>query len=176
VGRIVATYFITLDGVVEAPERWQGDVGSDDLWRVISGNNDASEAFLMGRRLYDEWARHWPAVGDEDFYARYVNHVPKYVVSSTLTDPGWAGTTMIRDAAGVRALKESTEKQVSMFGSATTARWLLGEGLLDELCLITHPVSVGTGDRLLDGVDRSLDLLSCEPIDRGLVVLRYAPA
>ncbi|MCW2758245.1 MAG: pyrimidine reductase, partial [Nocardioidaceae bacterium] len=116
------------------------------------------------------------AVADEDdFDAAYINHVPKYVVSSALTDPTWADTTVVGSADDVRRLKASTERDISMFGSATTVRWLLGEGLLDELVLLVHPVAVGHGARLFEDTSTRLDLIGSEAIDKGIVVSRYRP-
>jgi dihydrofolate reductase len=100
------------------------------------------------------------------------------VLSTTLTDASWQNTTVISDdvAAQVQAAKDSNEGDIGMSGSATTVRWLLANGLLDELALLVHPIAVGSGQRLFEDTGTyPLRLLHSETLDTGVLHLRYAP-
>ena len=83
-GRIVSTFFIALDGVVEAPEHWHLQYNNHEMDAAIERRTEVETAYLMGRVLYEEWASHWPAQPDDDVFARFINPVPKYVLSHTL--------------------------------------------------------------------------------------------
>lgn len=179
-GRLVSTFFISLDGVVESPDKWHFPYFDDAMGASVDADNERTTAYLMGRVLYEEWAAHWPHVDDpDDAYGRMINSVPKSVVSNTLTNPTWQNTSVISGdvAAGVRRLKEGTDGTIGMFGSATTVRWLLSEGLLDELHLFVHPIAVGSGQRLFDGTPtQPLALVGHDVLRSGVLDLRYAPA
>lgn len=147
------------------------------MGKIVEGGMQSSKAFLMGRTLYDEWSAYWPqAQADEDF-ADVINGLPKYVVSTTLTDPSWHATTVLPpDRAAVQALKDGVEGDIGMSGSATTVRWLLDQGLLDELDLLVDPIAVGSGSRLFEGSARQpLELLESRALDTGVLHLRYRP-
>ncbi len=178
-GRIVACFFTTVDGVVESPHEWHFPYFDDAMGRAVDRVTAEASAYLMGRTLYDEWSRYWPGNTTDDFGA-FINPIAKYVVSSTLAQADWENTTVVPgdDAARrVAGLKASTPGTIAMSGSATTARWLLTEGLLDELVLLVDPIAVGTGARLFEDGDRTpLTLLSSEVFDTGVLHLRYAPA
>lgn len=178
-GRIVSNFFISLDGVVESPDQWHFSYFDDAMGAIIGAGMEAYTAFLMGRQLYDEWSSYWPSQGPEEPFAEFINTVPKYVLSSTLQEPAWQNTTVISEdvAARVQALKNSNEGDIGMSGSATTARWLLANGLLDELNLLVHPIVVGSGRRLFtDAATYPLTLVSHAALDTGVLHLRYAPA
>ena len=179
-GRIVANFFISLDGVVERPDQWHFPYFDDEMGAVIGEGMQGQGAFLLGRRLYDEWSQYWTTNTDTDGFGPHINGIQKYVVSSTLTEATWKRTTVLTgdDVAGqLRALKERTEGDIAMSGSATTVRWLLREGLLDELALLVHPVAVGHGQRLFeDTPTTSLTLLSSRALSSGVLHSRYAPA
>lgn len=178
-GRIVSNFFISLDGVVESPDKWHFPYFDDAMGAIIEEGMEASTAFLMGRRLYDEWSSYWPGQGPGVPFSEFINTIPKYVLSTTLTDPTWQNTTVLSDpvAAKVRALKDSTDGDIGMSGSATTARWLLDNGLLDELSLLVHPIAVGSGRRLFEeAATYPLELLSSATLGTGVLHLRYAPA
>ena len=146
---------------------------------IIGEAMASTTAFVMGRRLYDEWSSYWPGQGPDVPFSEFINTIPKYVLSSTLTDPAWQNTTILSGdvAARVRELKDSTDGDIGMSGSATTARWLLTNGLLDELALLMHPIVVGSGQRLFeDATTHPLELVSSATLDTGVLHLRYAPA
>ena len=187
-GKLVSNFFISLDGVVEAPDQWHFPYFNDEMGAAIGEGMAACGAFLMGRRLYDEWSQYWTAQarteppqaeGTADDFGRFINAIPKYVVSNTLTEASWSNTTVISgDVAGqLRAVKDTTEGDVTMSGSATLVRWLLANGLLDELHLLVHPIAVGKGQRLFaEGATHRLDLLRHRALSTGVLHLTYAPA
>jgi len=162
-GKLVSTIFVTLDGVYQAPGGpeedtrdgfehggWSFVFGDDDFGRFVTEVFERPEAFLLGRRTYDIFASYWPKVTDPDnLIAAKLNALPKYVPSSTLTDPSWAGTTVLDGdlAKEVTALKERTEGEVQVHGSGALAQSLLALDLIDTLHLLTFPVVLGSGRR-----------------------------
>ena len=177
-GEIVSNFFVSLDGVVESPDKWHFPYFDDAMGAIIGLGMETSAAFMMGRKLYDEWSSYWPGQGPEVPFSEFINTIPKYVLSSTLKHPTWQNTTVISGdvAATVQALKDSTDADIGMSGSATTARWLLANGLLDELALLVHPIVVGSGRRLFeDTASHPLKLLSSVTLGSGVLHLRYAP-
>jgi dihydrofolate reductase len=179
-GRIVSNFFISLDGVVEAPNEWHFPYFDDAMGRVMGEGMASQTAFLMGRRLYDEWSEYWPQQGDEVPFSSHINNVPKYVVTHRPIEGSlWRNTTVLSDdpAAQVQALKDTTDGDIAMSGCATTVRWLLANDLLDELALLVHPIAVGKGQRLFEDTPTvPLTLLSSEALPSGVLHLRYAPA
>ena len=178
-GRIVSNFFMSLDGVVEAPNEWHFPYFDDAMGRVVGAGMSTTTAFLMGRRLYGEWSEFWPQQGPEVPFSEFINGIDKYVVSSSLDSADWTGTTVLRgDVAAVQAVKDSVEGDIGMSGSATTVRWLLANGLLDELALLVHPIVVVHGQRLYeDPVQaQALRLVHQETLPSGVLHVRYAPA
>ena len=178
-GKLVSNFFISLDGVVESPDKWHFPYFDDEMGAIIGRGMETSSAWLMGRRLYDEWSSYWSEQGPDVPFSEFINTIPKYVLSTTLEDPQWQNTTVISGdvASEVQAVKDSTDGDVQMSGSATTVRWLLANGLLDELALLVHPIAVGSGQRLFeDATTYPLELLSSTALDTGVLHLRYAPA
>ncbi|MFI9804553.1 dihydrofolate reductase family protein [Streptomyces sp. NPDC052301] len=163
-GKLVSTLFVTLDGVHQAPGGpqedtsggfthggWSFPFGDDDFGRFVTEGFDRAGAFLLGRRTYEIFASYWPRMTDPaDPIASRLNGLPKYVVSSTLTEPGWPGTTVVRGdlAEEVTALKEKTDGELQIHGSGALVRSLVDLGLLDTLHLLTFPVVLGTGRRV----------------------------
>ncbi len=176
-GKIVANFFISLDGVVESPDQWHFPWFNDEMGAVIGAGMETNKAFLMGRTMYDEWAAYWPDSTDEPF-ATFFNDIPKYVVSSSLEDPAWKNSTVVPgDPDAVRRLKETVEGDIGMSGSAVTVRWLLVHGLLDELRLLVHPIAVGKGQRLFeDTPTHELRLTDSSTLSTGVLNLTYVPA
>ncbi len=177
-GRIVSNFFIALDGVVEAPDKWHFPYFNDEMGAAIGRGMESAGAFLMGRRLYEEWAAYWPQQSDDEPFAGFINNATKYVVSNTLTEATWNNTTVVSgDVAGeLRKITENTEGDIAMSGSATLVRSLLANDLLDELNLLVHPIVVGHGQRLFeDTPTHRLRLTSSKAFQTGVVHLVYAP-
>lgn len=177
-GKIVSNFFMSLDGVVESPDKWHFPYFNDEMGAAIGRGMDTMTGFLMGRVLYGEWSDYWPKQGDDVPFASYINAIPKYVVSTTLTEATWSNTTIISGdvASGIRAARDATEGALGISGSATLVRWLLANDLLDELNLMLHPIAVGHGQRLFDGTPtHRLRLLAHETFETGVLNLSYAP-
>ncbi|WP_328446614.1 dihydrofolate reductase family protein [Streptomyces sp. NBC_00386] len=163
-GKLTLTAFVSIDGVHQAPGGpeedtsggfgqggWSVPFGDDDFGRFVVDNFSHVDAFLLGRRTYEIFAGYWPKMTDPaDPIASKLNALPKYVVSSTITEPAWEGTTVITGDLGkeVTALKERTEGELQIHGSAVLAQSLLALGLIDTLHLMTFPVLLGEGRRL----------------------------
>ena len=178
--KIKSSFFISLDGVVESPDKWHFPYFDDDLGAAVGGAFATTDAILMGRVLYDEWSAYWPDNADQPF-GDVINPIKKYVVSSTMESADWENTEVLgADAADrLREIKQSDGGDISMSGSARTVRWLLREGLLDELNLLVHPLVVGGGLGRLFPPDEEaspLKLLSSEAYGSGVLNLRYAPS
>jgi dihydrofolate reductase len=177
-GKIVSSFFISLDGVVESPDQWHFPYFDDEMGNAIGKAVEQTEAFLLGRVGYEEWASYWPESVDEPF-ASFLNNLPKYVVTNTLDKATWSNTTVVSGdvAARLQQIKGETEGNIAMSGSATLVRWLLANGLLDELVLMVHPIVVGKGQRLFeDTPQHPLELTEHEVFKTGVLNLKYVPA
>ena len=180
--KVVASEFVSLDGVVESPEKWHFPYFNDQMGDAIGAAMAASDAMLMGRVLYEEWAAFWPDQDpDENPVAARMNGVRKYVVSTTLEEPlEWQNSTLIGDnvAEEISKLKEQPGKDISISGSPTLVRSLLQDGLLDELRLMLHPIVVGSGKRLFEdgGDQKALQLVDSRTFSTGVLYLTYQPA
>jgi dihydrofolate reductase len=181
VRKIKSNFFISLDGVVESPDKWHFPYWSDEMGSAVGAGFATADAMLIGRVLYEEWAGYWPQHADEPF-GDVINSMKKYVLSNTLTSADWQNTELIRGDDAARRLTEIKAMDggdIAMSGSATTVRWLLREGLLDELNLLVHPVVVGGGLARLfppDEPTARLELQSAQPFESGVLNLSYRPA
>jgi len=179
--KVTAGLFITLDGVVESPEKWQFDHFDADMMAGMSSVTEAEDTVLLGRVTYQEWAPYWPT-SDDQLYGSHINQTPKYVVSTTLeaVDWGkWDKPTLIKGNLGneLARLKKQSGKNIGVAGSPTLVRSLLKDGLLDELTLMIHPVVVGKGKRLFDGWGdlKRYKLAYSKPTTTGVLILTYQP-
>jgi dihydrofolate reductase len=180
--KIVSNFFISMDGVVERPDQWHFPYFDDEMGKVVGAGMETAGAMLMGRRLYGAWSEYWPSQGDDVPFAAHINGLPKYVLAHQDFEPTWQNTTVLSgpdDATvqdKVQAIKDSTEGDIAMSGCATTVRWLLAHGLLDELALLVHPIAVGKGERLFQDTDTvKLKLLESRTLPTGVMLVRYAP-
>jgi dihydrofolate reductase len=176
--KIVAGLFISLDGVVESPEKWHFPYFDDEMGEVVGSAMAAADTMLLGRRTYEEFASFWPNADDE--MAAYMNNTPKVVVSRTLEAATWQNSTLINDdvVRRITELKQQPGRNIGITGSPTLVRSLLSDRLLDELHLLVHPVVVGSGKRLFaDGMGHvPLELVEVTTFKTGVVSLRYGPA
>lgn len=180
--KIVSNFFISLDGVVEAPDQWHFPYFDEAMGDIVGAGIERSAGMLMGHRLYDEWAAYWPGRGEDDPVAPGFNAMAKWVLARHDFDATWHNTRVLAGdddavAAQVSDLKASVpDGDIMMSGSATTVRWLIARGLLDEIALLVHPIAVGRGQRLFEGPDTvALDLVHSETLSSGVLFLRYAP-
>ena len=186
-GRIVITEFMSLDGVIEAPgggETFRHGGWSFEISRGDEGDKFkldetmSSAALLLGRRTYEGFAAAWPSRDGE--FADKFNTMPKYVVSSTLNDPEWNNSTVLKGdvAKEVAQLKEEQEGDIVVHGSAQLAQTLLENDLVDELRLMVFPVVLGSGKRLFGETSdkKPLQLVDSKTVGDGVSILVYAPA
>jgi dihydrofolate reductase len=152
---LYVTEFISLDGVIEAPggeedyqhTGWTFDIDSDPTMYEFKGEETfGTETLLLGRRTYEGFAAAWPERDGE--FADKFNTMEKVVVSTTLEDPAWTNTTVVRDLDAVRVLKEGDGGPIGVHGSATLAQSLHKAGLVDQWNLMVFPVILGSGKRL----------------------------
>jgi len=168
---------------------WAMGVFDDATMAFIDQTYQRADAFLFGRRTYELFAGYWGAEGRaraalEDpgnhQIAAALNTKPKYVASTTLTDPRWADTTLLSDdlAAAIGELKAKPEGELQVHGSGALIRWLLASDLVDEITLLTVPVVVGQGARLFPdtGPDIALDLVDSRADSKGVTIQIYRPA
>jgi len=178
---VINSTYITLDGVVRDPQDWPS-LGSfsDDGAVVQSALLEQCDAVLMGRHTYDGFAPVWSAQSDP--FSDRMNALPKYVVSTTLTDPTWNNTTVIgSDPVGaVRELKQQPGADIVQYGFGVVSHALMAAGLIDELRLWVHLFVIGTGtsDGLLfrAGSFGRFDLVDVHRLGSGIVILGYRKA
>jgi dihydrofolate reductase len=178
--KIVAGLFVSLDGVVESPDKWHLRYYNDEMGEIVDRAAEQADAILLGRRTYQEFADFWPSQGSEEPFADHMNSTPKHVVSTTLTTLDWANSSLVAGdfLDGVSTLKQQPGGDIQVIGSPTLVQSLLREGLLDELGLLVHPIVVGGGKRLFEngGYGTALRLVDSRQLGTGVVSLTYAPA
>jgi dihydrofolate reductase len=180
--KLIASFFISLDGVVEAPDRWHFPYFNDEMGQAVAEAIEASDSLLLGRRTYEEWAAFWPQQDPaSDPFVSVMNETPKFVASTTLDRVEWQNSTLLEGdlADAVTELKARPGKNIGMSGSATLVRSVLEHGLLDELRLLVHPLVVGQGAAKLfpDGSSPvSLELVDSRTFSTGVLDLTYRPA
>ena len=178
--RIKSYFFMSLDGVVESPDKWHFPYFDDEMGEAVGGGFATADAMLMGRVLYDEWAAYWPQHAEEPF-GDVMNTMKKYVISTTLQLLEWQNSELVNGevAKAMNKIKAQDGGDIAMSGSATTVRWLLREGLLDELHLLVHPIVVGDGMARLFPPDEPgipLKLVSSQAFKSGVLNLSYVRA
>ncbi|MDG6106688.1 dihydrofolate reductase family protein [Dactylosporangium aurantiacum] len=164
---------------------WALGKGDQDTRAYINDTYQRADAFLFGRRTYELFARSWGSLAERDVpgwepVMRALNARPKYVASTTLTDPAWSGTDVLAGdlAAAIAQLKAAPGGELQVHGSGTLIRWLLERGLVDELTLLVVPVVLGQGARLFPatGPDLALQLLDSRVDSKGVTIQVYRPA
>ena len=175
--KINAWLFVTLDNVIEAPEKWV--IADDDMFGAMQADYAKSDALLLGRRTYETFAASWPERGSEVPNADWMNSTRKYVASSTLEAPEWNNSTVLDGdvAEAVARLKQEDGKNIMVNGSGELVRFLMRNHLLDELRLFVHPVVVGSGIRLFDndGDSVELALVDSHQYENVVISLTYQP-
>jgi dihydrofolate reductase len=187
-GKIVVTEFVSLDGVAEDPggaESFKYGGWTFEYDRGDDGNKFKldetmeSDALLLGRVTYEGFAEAWPSREGE--FAEKFNTMPKYVVSSTLENPEWTNSTVIKGddlAAEVAKLKDEHSGDVVVHGSMQLVQALVEQDLVDELRLMVFPVVLGAGKRLFAGTSdkKPLELAESKTVGDGVVILTYRRA
>ena len=192
--KLTSTTWVTLDGVMQGLggadedrrggfERggWAMPLFQPEAESALDEIYARADAFLFGRRTYEIFAGSWGTMADpgQDPIGQALNTRPKYVVSNTLTDPGWAGTSVLSGdiARAVGDLKAEPGGELQVHGSGHLIRWLYEHDLLDEITLFTCPVVVGQGTRLFPdtGPDRALELTRSRTTPNGVIIQVYRP-
>jgi dihydrofolate reductase len=183
-GKLVVTEFISLDGVIEDPggaEQYrhggwtfkfdQGDEGG----KLKFGELMAADAQLLGRVTYDGFAKAWPTMEGTGEFGEKMNAMPKFVVSTTLEDPTWNNTTVLKGgsdlAQEVNSLKQQFAGDILVAGSAKLVQSLLAEDLVDELHLMVFPIALGGGKRLFADGAEATSLTLTETKQSGAVAI-----
>jgi dihydrofolate reductase len=186
-GRIVVTEFVSLDGVMEDPggaENFKHGGWSFEIARGAEGDKFkldeafASEALLLGRVTYEGFAAAWPSREGE--FADKFNSMPKYVVSSTLDEPEWNNSTVLKGdvAEEVGKLRQEQDGEIVVHGSAQLVQTLVENDLVDEFRLMVYPVVLGSGKRLFGETSdkKPLRLVESKVVGDGVAILIYEPA
>lgn len=195
-GKLTLTTFLTLDGVMQAPGGpeedpsgafayggWLVPFDDEGMGQFMTEVFDRAGAFLLGRRTYEIFAGYWPGHTDPaDPIASRLNGLPKYVASTTLKDPEWAGTTVIDGEhlqSEIVRVKDALEAdaELQVHGSGALAQWLLARDLVDELNLLVFPVFLGAGRRLFPAgaLPTAYELLASRTTARGTAIHTYRP-
>jgi dihydrofolate reductase len=192
--KLTTTTNVSIDGVMQGlggPDEERRGGFERGGWAIPLFDNEAAtflnqvyqraDAFLFGRRTYEIFAGYWGAMEDPGInpIAAALNTRPKYVASTTLTDPQWADTTVLSGdvAAAVRELKAKPAGELQVHGNGSLVRWLFDNDLVDEITLLTYPVVVGQGTRLFPdtGQDRALELVESRATPSGVTIQVYRP-
>lgn len=177
--KVVAGLFVSLDGVIEAPETWHFPYFNDEMAETVASQMAAADTMLLGRRTYQEFAAYWADKGSDVEFADQINGTPKLIASTTLEAVTWQNSTLIEGnvAKALTRLKQEPGKDISVTGSGTLVRSLLRDKVLDELRLLVHPIVVGSGKRLFpDGGDQvALKLVDSRTFSTGVLYLTYEP-
>jgi dihydrofolate reductase len=191
--KLITNTQISVDGVVQANGGavengslvlkrggWARPLFDSESLTFVEDMYQRADAFLFGRRTYDLFAGYWGVMQPgSGLIADALNTRPKYVASTSLTDPQWADTTVLSGdlAAAIRELKASPGGELQVHGSGTLTRWLLANDLVDEIDLLIVPVVVGQGMRLFpdNGPDMALDLVESRAFPKGITLQIYRP-
>jgi len=178
--RLVATEYLTIDGVFEEPGHWSRPWFDDEAGQFKWNELQASDAQLLGRKTYEGFFSAWPTMEGTGEFGVKMNTMPKYVVSSTLTEAAWSSSKLIQgDVAGeVRNLKAQPGKDLLLAGSGQLFNALMKENLIDVYRFMVHPIVLGKGRRLFTDptAERKLELTDMKRFAKGIVVMELVPA
>jgi dihydrofolate reductase len=190
--KLTTTTQVSVDGVMQANggrnetldpgfERggWARPLFDNEAMTFVNQVYQRADAFLFGRRTYELFAGYWGVQGDSNPIAAALNTRPKYLASTTLTEPQWADTTVFSGnvAAAIGELKAKPGGELQVHGSGNLVRWLLDNQLVDEITLLTYPLVVGQGTRLFPatGPDTALELVESRATPSGVIIQVYRP-
>jgi dihydrofolate reductase len=177
---LIVTENVTVDGVMDLAGGWfdpmAEDIDQSDITAANAEHRGAADALLVGRTTFEAFRGFWPNQTDDPTgISDYLNGVDKYVFSSTLGDPSWENTTVLRGdlVEEVRSLKAAEGRDIVATGSVQLVHALMAHGLVDEYRMFVFPVAVGGGARLFETVHKPLRLLEARRFVSGVVLLRY---
>jgi dihydrofolate reductase len=179
VRRIVASLYMSLDGVIDVRGAWQQTYINEEVLAEITARVAEADAVLFGRRTYLDYAAIWPDRGSDDPIAKFLNGSPKYVVTNTLKTLHWEGSRRLRGELGdeLARLKAKPGRDLLVAGSPTLVSGLLHDGLLDEIDLYIIPVALGRGRRLFEEKPErtALALADSKAFANGVLATIYRP-
>lgn len=178
--RLVATEYLSLDGVFEEPGHWSFPFFNEEAGEFKFAELRASDALLLGRKTYEGFAAAWPTMQGTGEFGEKMNAMPKYVVSSTLAKVEWSGSVLVKGdvPAEIRKLKEMPGQDLLLSGSAQLFNALMRENLIDLYRFMVHPIVLGSGKKLFAGGSEqmALELKESRSFSKGIVILEYVPA
>ena len=177
--RLVATEYVTLDGVFEEPGHWSGPYFNEEAMQFKWDELQEADAQLLGRKTYQGFAAAWPTMPDTGDFGVKMNTMTKYVVSKTLQRVDWSGSILINgDVEGeVEKLKDQQGRDLLLAGSGQLFNSMMKANLIDVYRLMVHPIVRGKGPRLFEpGAERKLELIAEKRFKTGIVILEYVPA
>lgn len=176
--KVVASEYVTLDGVMEEPGTWSFPFWSDELAKYKYDELFASDALLLGRVTYQGFAAAWPTMTGTGDFGERMNSLPKFVASRTLDTLAWQARLIEGDVADeVARLKQQPGQDILLAGSGELLHTLMEHELIDEYRLIVHPIVLGHGKRLFREGERTttLRLVETKAVSSGVVILTYQP-
>lgn len=180
--RVINSTYMSIDGVVQEPQRWTFGYRSEDAARYAHELLFGADALIMGRRTYEVFAESWPKITDDTGMADRMNTLPKFVASDTLTDPAWNNTTVngVKDFPDlIRDLKGQTGQDIVQYGYGPLTTALIREQLLDEMQIWLHPLFCGVNQpaSLISQhtIETKFRLADLRRYDSGVVVMHYQP-
>ncbi|MAS36755.1 MAG: riboflavin biosynthesis protein RibD [Anaerolineaceae bacterium] len=180
--KVIASLFVSMDGVAESPDQWQFDAFDEDMGTEMMEQLSQVDTLLLGRVTYEEWKDYWPNAQQDLDFAAFINNTPKYVVSDTLDSVEWGDYDTVHlikgdPTAEIKRLKAQPGKNISISGSPGLVRSLIQLGLVDEFIPLIHPVVAGKGKRLFgDGDDlKRFKLVRSKITSSGVAILTYVP-
>ncbi len=178
--RLVATEYLSLDGVFEEPGHWSGPWFNEEAGQFKWAELQASDALLLGRNTYNGFAAAWPTMPNTGEFGEKMNSMPKYVVSSTLEKVEWTGSKLIKGnvSGEIEKVKKQPGGDLLLSGSGQLFNAMMRENLIDLYRFMVHPVVLGKGRRLFEdgGEQRKLKLTETKRFATGIIVLEYEPA
>ncbi len=176
--KVIVSEYVTLDGIMDEPGNWSFPFWNEEASTFKFDELRASDGLLLGRVTYQGFAKAWPTMKDTGEYGERMNSLPKYVVSTTLSEVTW-NASLIKDhiAEAVSRLKQENGQDLLVFGSGQLVHTLMQHDLIDEYRLMVHPVLLGSGKRLFrDGSEKKvLRLVDTRTFSSGIIVLSYQP-
>jgi len=174
--KIIATEFLSLDGIFEEPGTWSMSYVNDQFFKYKTEELMQTSAFLLGRVTYEGFAKAWPPRKGADDFSNRFNAMPKFVISNTLMHADWENSSVLKNIDEIRKLKEQPGGDILLQGSGMLLNSLLQQGLIDEIKMLVYPVVLGTGRHLFQTVkDLKLKLVECKNFTTGVVALKYEP-
>ena len=176
-GKLYAWEFMSIDGIMESPEKWIHPHSSEDVWDFIRNENLSAESMILGKMTYEAFITFWPHQKNNEFgFADRLNRMQKYVVSSTLKNADWNNTKIIDNniLEEIKKIKRESKGDIGMTGSAKLFQCLVQNSILDEIHLLVYPIVLGSGIRLFGEVPQSdLTLQKAKAFNSGVVLLSY---